>query len=64
MRGQPIGADAEYDRMDLLDLRDLIAKTAGFFRASRRVVFGIEVEHHLFAPQAFQSDCLTGAARQ
>jgi len=64
MGGQSIGADAEYDRMGLLDLRDLIAKTAGFFRSSRRVVFGIEVEHYLFAPQAFQSDYLTGGARQ
>ena len=49
VRGDAVGADAEHDRAAALELALGVTDTAGFLRASGRVVLGIEVEYDRLA---------------
>ena len=49
MRLYRVGADAENNRALLLELSELVAKRAGFLRATRRVVARIKIEDDIFA---------------
>src|SRR6266704_5356926 len=53
-----VHADAQYDGVSLLDRAQGVPKAARFLGAPRRVVLGVEVEHHLFAFEALQADRL------
>ena len=45
VRCSVVGRDAEYDRALGLDVRHVVAQRASLFRASRRVVARVEVQH-------------------
>lgn len=49
--GGAIFADAKHNHALVFDGSPLVAKVAGFLGATRRVVFGIEIDHHPLAPK-------------
>src|SRR4051812_16399027 len=49
MAGDRIARDAEHHRIDLLELRLLVAKATGLRSAAAGVVLRIEIEHHVLA---------------
>ena len=51
VRSDVVRADAEYEGVVRVEFLDAIANLARLFGATRRVVFGVEVEHDLFAAQ-------------
>src|SRR3989442_976250 len=53
-----VHADAQHDGVSLLDRAQGVPKAARFLGEPRRVVLGVEVEHHLFAFEALQADRL------
>src|SRR6266849_6816446 len=53
-----VHADAQHDGVSLLDRAQGVPKATRFLGAPRRVVLGVEVEHHLFAFEALQADRL------
>ena len=46
---QAVAGHAQYDGVGSLELRDVIAKVLALRGAARRVVFRIEIDHHLLA---------------
>src|SRR5262249_14698303 len=51
-------------RVDLAELRELVAEAAGLRRAARGVVLRIEIEHHGLAAQALERDFPPAIGRQ
>src|SRR5262245_29338298 len=57
-------ADADHLRLDLAEVGQLVAEAAGLGGAARRVVLGIEVEHHRLAAQLRQLELLAAVGRR
>src|SRR5579883_1822630 len=64
VRGYAVLRDADDHRRHLAEFREGVAEPAGFGRAARRVVLGIEIEHDLLAAQFGERDLAVAVGRQ
>jgi hypothetical protein len=64
LRCSGILRNAEQDHACFPDGRVAVTKAASFFSAAGRVGFGIEIEHHRFAPKIFQGNLFAVLVRR